>query len=261
MGDTITKWDNGLYVDCHLLGTHSTFLIDSGSTATLLSDRVYFSIEDCDRPTLTPMTQKVKGANGVDIDVQGYTDIMFELGGGCFKQSTIVCDILPDGVLGQDFLLKYASRIDYKRLLIDTSIASIPCWIGGETEAISRVLLVNTTIVPPFTTMLVDVELPNFDKLSGAGLVTRSSNLIRGKDTVVVEGVIDTTERLTRLRVINVGENEAKLFPSTPLGTCESFYDTTDAVTEPAVHKVMQTTRYPEAKHPRNCPNTYRTCG
>ncbi len=131
MGDTVSKWDNGLYVDCCLLGTSSTFLIDSGSTATLLSDRIYFSIPEHQRPRLNELTHMVKGANGADISVHGYTNIDLELGGSSFKQPIIVCDILPDGVLGQDFLLKFANKIDYKKLTIDTGVARIPCWIGG----------------------------------------------------------------------------------------------------------------------------------
>ncbi len=132
------------------------------------------------------------------------------MGGAHFKQFIIVCDILPDGVLGQDFLLKYASKIDYRRLLIDTAIASIPCWIGGETEAVSRVLLIHTTVVPPLSSMLVDVEVPDFDRLSRAGLVTRSRNLMKSKDTVVVEGVIDATDRITTLRLITSGTLEPR---------------------------------------------------
>lgn len=255
MGDTVSKWDNGLYVDCCLLGTSSTFLIDSGSTATLLSDRIYFSIPEHQRPRLNELTHMVKGANGADISVHGYTDIDLELGGSSFKQSIIVCDILPDGVLGQDFLLKFANKIDYKKLTIDTGVARIPCWIGGETEAISHVLLMNATVVPPLSSMLVTVELPNFDKLSGAALVTRSRNLVKSKNTIVVEGVIDATERTTTVRVINVGDIEANLPATTPLGTCESFYDTDGLEPEPHDCTATSSTSQTECKPSQQLPD------
>ena len=73
------------------------------------------------------MRDKVRGANGGDIEVLGIADIPLELDGVCFFETAIVCGILPDGILGQDFMLKFASRIDYKKMLIETSVNTIPC--------------------------------------------------------------------------------------------------------------------------------------
>ena len=50
------------------------------------------------------MKDKVRGANGGDIEVLGIADIPLELGGVCFFQTAIVCSILQDGILGQDFI-------------------------------------------------------------------------------------------------------------------------------------------------------------
>ena len=34
-----------------------------------------------------------------------------------FEHNVLICDILPEGILGQDFLLKYVLKIDYKKTL------------------------------------------------------------------------------------------------------------------------------------------------
>ena len=55
LGDTTTRWDNGVYVDCNLLDIHAAFLTDSGSTATLNSKKLIQSIVEEKRPRLIPM--------------------------------------------------------------------------------------------------------------------------------------------------------------------------------------------------------------
>ena len=97
------------------------------STATLVSTRVFQSINKEKRPSSVPMKDKIRGANGGDIEALGLADIPLELGGVCFFQTAIVCSILPDGILGQDFMLKFASRIDYKKMLVETNVNTIPC--------------------------------------------------------------------------------------------------------------------------------------
>lgn len=225
LGDTTTKWDNGFYTECNVLGVRTALLVDSGSTATLISTRIFEAIQKDKQPKLIKIKEKVRGANGSDIQVSGIADIPLQLGGICFFQTVIVCNILPDGILGQDFMLKFASRIDYKKMLVETSMNTIPCWIGGEAESVSHVLLSDTITVPPMSSRLVSVQLPNADRLTDAGLITASKSLLRSKDTYLVEGVIATTSTLATAQVINVGEVEAKLFSGTPLGICESFYD------------------------------------
>ena len=84
LGDTTTRWDNGFCnVDCNLLDVNAAFLVDSGSTATLVSDRLFQSIKKGKRPHSIPMRDKVRGANGRDIEVLGIADIPLELGGVC----------------------------------------------------------------------------------------------------------------------------------------------------------------------------------
>ena len=57
-----------------MLNIQTAFLVDSGSTATLVSARVFQSIQPDKRPLLVKMTDKVRGANGGDIEVLGIAE-------------------------------------------------------------------------------------------------------------------------------------------------------------------------------------------
>ena len=164
------------------------------------------------------MRDKVRGANGGDIEVLGIADIPLELGGVCFFQTAIVWGILPNGILGQDFMLKFASRIDYKKMLIETSVNTIPCWVGGESESVSNVVLQDTVKIPPWSCHHVTVDISKADTLSDTGLLQFSGSLLKSKEVCIVEGIVDTSSRQATVQIVNIGESEALWYTSRHLG-------------------------------------------
>ena len=86
LGDTITTWDNGFYANCTILGISAAFLVDSGSTANLVSTRVFQYINKEQSPSLVPMKDKIRGINGSYNEVLSLADIPLELGRVCFSR-------------------------------------------------------------------------------------------------------------------------------------------------------------------------------
>ena len=99
LGGTTTKWDNGFYAYCSILGVSVAFIFDRGSTAIIVSTRVFQSINKEKRPSMVPMKDKIRGANGSDIEVLDLADIPLELGRVCFFQTAIVSSILRTSCL------------------------------------------------------------------------------------------------------------------------------------------------------------------
>jgi hypothetical protein len=64
VGETTGNWDNGFYSDCDLCGVSTQFLIDSGSTISLLAHRVYQNIMEKLRPVLDEETCDLRDING-----------------------------------------------------------------------------------------------------------------------------------------------------------------------------------------------------
>ena len=91
-------------------------MIDSGSTSTLLSHRIYQKIDPCLRPELKENTFKVKNVNGIDINVYGHTNNTIKLGKNEYFHQLIVCDISPDGILGQDFMLEHVKKLTMRNI-------------------------------------------------------------------------------------------------------------------------------------------------
>lgn len=218
-------WDNGLYTRCKLLGKDFTVLVDNGSSATLISKRAYLSIDPESRPQLRKMENPMLGANGQPIEVLGQIPTTITLEDSDFEVCAIICDIVPDGILGQDFLLKHATSIDYSNSTIYTDINQIKCWVGGEAQTRCRVLTTCSTSLPPLSMMKVLVAVENFETLSDLALFCASKSFIQSKNTFPVEGILSLDGSEVSIWLMNTSEEEVTVPKNVPVGVCESYYE------------------------------------
>jgi hypothetical protein len=100
----IGKWDNGLYVTGLIqeVPVH-VFWVDSGSTTKLISYNVFMRFW-C-KPTLNISNSVIKDVNGENLKVYGTVQIKINFEKETFEHSVIICDILAEGILGQDFVI------------------------------------------------------------------------------------------------------------------------------------------------------------
>ena len=98
IGINLGKWDNGLYVTGLIQEVPVQFLVDSGSTTTLISYNVF--VRFCGKPTLKISNSVIKDVNGENLKVYGTVQIKINFEKETFEHSVIICDILPEGILG-----------------------------------------------------------------------------------------------------------------------------------------------------------------
>ena len=146
-------------------------LIDNGSTCSIISSDVYQQLPSSDKNLLQPFETPVYDASSNRINCHGHTNIDVNIGGHLFTLSVIVCDIRQDGIIGQDFLLKYVANIDYKTGKITTQFNQIQCWIGSDKPFSCCVVVRRTTVVPANSAILLPVEVSGKDKLTKYGYV------------------------------------------------------------------------------------------
>ena len=159
---------------------------------------------------------------GNQLHTYGIFDAIIELEGERCKVPTLVCDIKMDGILGQDFLLKYKVKVDFGKLQATMNHTKLQCWTGGEAEMVCAVYPTETTTVPQKSAMLVPVIIPKSEHLCNLGLV---DNLIGNeKQILITPGIVDLHDNRTVVQVTNFGETNVTLYPNMRLASCESLY-------------------------------------
>ena len=218
------SFDNGFYTNCKICGVNAHYLIDSGSTSTLLSHRIYQKIDPSLRPQLKANKFKVKNVNGIDINVYGHANISIKLGKNEYFHQVIVCDISPDGILGQDFMLEHVEKIDYEKYMLHTETGQISCWLGGNSSMTCRVIAEETTYLPANSSAWISVKIPSQEHMETK---TAFVEPIESQSAYLLPGVIKTgvSEESRNLNVVNGSEDCVTIYPNTTLGNCISVRD------------------------------------
>ena len=121
--------DSGMYCCGVLHGVGITALIDSGATATMISDTVYSKLPQHKRPLLKPVECRMLAANGKDVTTIGLAEFTFSFSGKLFHLPAIVAKINTEVVIGLDFMQKFSCRLDLKDCTLNTEDTVINCFM------------------------------------------------------------------------------------------------------------------------------------
>jgi predicted aspartyl protease len=104
--------ESGLFVKAIVNGTQCYLLLDTGATLTILSDRVYAEIDKSSKIGLSPITQRIVGADGTLLTVQGKGLFYIKFGSQEFKTQAVIANIKTNGIIGLDFLQTNQCLVD-----------------------------------------------------------------------------------------------------------------------------------------------------
>ena len=121
--------DSGIYCCGVLHGVGITALVDSGATATMISDTVYTKLPQHKRPLLKPVECRMVAANGKDVTTIGLAEFTFSFSGKLFHLPAIVAKINTEVVIGLDFMQKFSCRLDLKDCTLNTEDTVIHCFM------------------------------------------------------------------------------------------------------------------------------------
>ena len=131
-------------------GVDIDFLVDSGSTSTLLSKETFDRIVS-ERPVnLIKKPVTMQGVNGTYITTHGQANIGILFGDVYVEQTVIVCDISQEGILGQDFIMDKIKVWDLRAMeMLTYQDESVHCYQGGQRSSICMVLVREDVEIPP----------------------------------------------------------------------------------------------------------------
>ena len=216
------KWDNGFYTAAHISQTAVDMLIDNGSSATLLSYKIFEQIDSSTRPMLRQSQCSMKDVTGKEIKVYGTVELPINLGGTDYWQKVTICEMAPDGILGQDFLLQYVKSVDYEKYTLKMKTCStIQCWLGQKDSMICRVLAAEETVIPGNSSVWISVAIPGKENLQPVALVEGND---LSKTVQLLPGLINTDDpKSLKLSIVNASDESATIHRKTAIGFCMSF--------------------------------------
>lgn len=231
LGNAKSIWDNGLYATGVIQGEAVDFLVDSGSTATLISKRAFDKIDGEHTIRLIKGTIHMQGVDGKNIEVYGRAELNICFESSQINQPVIVCDITPEGILGQDFLMKHIKTWDLETLSLKTKHnAIIKLEVGGETQIVCRVLVKEKIELTSHSVTFVPVNIVDGERLASAAYVEGVKSAQSTEEQVqVVPGIMDPHIMEKGIAIMNNGEECITIHPGTTVATCNSSYEIHEA--------------------------------
>ena len=157
----------GLYIQGIVRSTNVQFLIDSGSTDTILSGSVFYQIPVEKRPILQINEVRVRQANGSLMgNIMGTAELDIQVGQTVIPVCAIFADIPVPGILGMDFFLPARGTLDFRSLELNVNGEKIKCTDEVGSVFCYRVVVEKTTSVPAGHEAIV----PGYIKTDGNGV-------------------------------------------------------------------------------------------
>jgi transposase InsO family protein/predicted aspartyl protease len=216
-----TDQQDGLYLPVNIGGVDINCLIDTGSTITVLHPRKYEAMSEDSRPPLEDEVVKLRMADGGLVVPLGSALFKVRIQGRVYEQRIIVAEVEAPVVLGYDFLHKYDCQLDMGRGVLKLGGRTIQCERESQMPSIFKITVKQTVMIPGASEMVLQAEVQGAPKGCSEVLVDTTSRSLRKMGLLVANSVVDPSQGLVAIRVVNLHSEPQTLYKRTCAATGE----------------------------------------
>ena len=168
----------GIHLTACINGCGVYFVVDSGSTITVVSDRVFDKIPNHKKPALENIKERFVLAGGGTMNVLGRCVVDLSIGNLYLKHEVVMADVAADGLLGSDFMMKHICILDFQKqsMVINGEKVNIREELGE--LSICRVKVASDVEIPAGKEIVVPGQLIRRGKHANCGVIEPSSGFI-----------------------------------------------------------------------------------
>mgnify|MGYP000034807019 CR=1 FL=1 len=198
------------------------FLVDSGSTDTLISGKVFHQIAKEQRPVLQPEGSKIRQVDGSPLAAMGTAWVDIQLGRTAYPVRAIFADVKYDGILGMDFLLPTGGTLDFQSLELRLNGERMKCTSGAGEPFIGRVMVAETTEIPAGHEAVVPGTVPSITEALGQPALiepVEGGGELAQRGLLLARSLVKPQAETLALRILNPNEESRVVRRGTTVGT------------------------------------------
>ena len=211
------------FIKVNVNGVDAKFLVDSGAAVTVISSKLYGSMDASLRPPLVAQLENIQlqaADNGI-LNVHGTVELNIVIEDETFVWNAYVADISDDGLLGFDFMHYYNCSLEARRgLRVNNRL--FKCDIMSEMLT-CPVFAKFDTVIPANSEFVVAGEIQNVDLVNGStnAVIEPIYSGATVKQLHVAACLVDATRNDIDLpvRVANIQNEDVHLFKGTRIAT------------------------------------------
>ena len=208
--NTLSNAKQGLYVTGTIRSTKCRFLIDTGSTDTIISATTYYRMPKESQPELQSFTENIQQVDGTPLQVLGTAWIDICVGRTIHSIKAIFADIKCQGILGMDFLLPTQGVLNFQRRSIHIHGEEIACTTQSGEPFVGRVEVACTTTIPAGHEAIIPGRIINkTEDMLGTAVVEclEHGGEVSSQGLMVARTLVDAEKDIIPVRVFNSGDS------------------------------------------------------
>lgn len=217
---------NGLYIPIKVQNIETEALLDTGSSITVLSPKLFERIPDPIKPSISPSDRSLRMANGDTTLPRGNAVFELHVNGTSLRHKMTIADIEVPVILGYDFLFEHDCSINIKNSSLRFGREYIKCHSRSQhVSSVFRICLDETVTLPPGAETIVkgriDDEGHCFSQASEMIIESKSDSVLARQGILVAKALVNTDNSSVPLRLMNLTSKPQQLYPKTVAATAE----------------------------------------
>ena len=202
----------GLYLTGSLCGKGVDFVIDTGSSTTIVSQSVLASIPEVRRPELNKTSDKFVMADGRTLPVKGRAKVEIMFGHMPVNHDVLEADIEADGLIGLDFLKAHDGHLDYKKGCLEVKGEALKFREEPGQNTTCFVQVAKTVIIPTLSENVVGGILNSHGRSPECGVVEPADSFTDKSGLLLGRTLVSTKDKHVPLRVMNPSSEPKRLY-------------------------------------------------
>jgi predicted aspartyl protease len=104
----------GMYIDLKKNDVPANFLVDTGVTISLVSNKIFSALDNSKRPEIRQIRKTIVTDNGTNLSSIEQSLFNLKMGNQQCGIEVVIADLAIDGILGLDFFQRYNCLIDLR---------------------------------------------------------------------------------------------------------------------------------------------------
>lgn len=239
-----------MHVQAKLGPVSGTFLVDTGSSDTILSARMFHALRAEEKPVLKAMTVQSEQADGSPLSIIGCADLEVVVGTARVVLPVTIADIKNVGIIGMDFLEEAHCKIDINNQRLIVNGTEVPCLDSNSRSFCARIMVGETVSIPALHEVIISGKIKdNGDSVCGPGLIEPTEQSKMSEAGVMLARAVvdmDMVRSSLPLRVYNPTPNTITVAKGTVVGKLTPVVECESVSAESTVDHSVGNTMVPD---------------
>lgn len=223
--------EKGLFIKVEVFGIPVDALLDTGSTLSVISPRVFEKISDENKPKIAPVESNLRMANGDTSTPQGKACFKLVIDATEFWPHLTISDIEVPMIIGYDFMYAHHCSLDVRNSRLKIGRQYVKCHQEGQTSSLFRIRLDRNVTVPPGAEMIIggkiDLNGQSLRETSEMIIEPKPESVLTKQGILVAKALINPHSERIPLRVMNLTDEPQPLHTQTIAATAENVESVT----------------------------------